>query len=158
MKIKIVFGAPCSGKTRYVRNHIGESDMVYDYDALLFALTGRTEHVTKKHAAHIPIVQLRRVLVDLAQAERQIQTFWMICSWPNYYTLNSVSGLQHEKIYIAATKEQCLDHLANDQSRPDKEAWKAVIDDWYQQYGKYPERWKAEDGVQIVQSGLQSSL
>ena len=132
--------------------------MVYDYDALLFALTGRTEHVTKKHAAHIPIVQLRRVLVDLAQAERQIQTFWMICSWPNYYTLNSISGLQHEKIYIAATKEQCLDHLANDQSRPDKEAWKAVIDDWYLQYGKYPERWKAEDGVQIVQSGLQSSL
>lgn len=158
MKIKIVFGAPCSGKTRYVRNHIGESDMVYDYDALLFALTGRTEHITKKHAAHIPIVQLRRVLVDLAQAERQIQTFWMICSWPNYYTLNSISGLQHEKIYIAATKEQCLDHLANDQSRPDKEAWKAVIDDWYLQYGKYPERWKAEDGVQIVQSGLQSSL
>ena len=149
MRINVVFGAPCSGKTRYVSKHVGDHDMIYDYDALLYALTNRTEHITEKHAAHVPIVQLRRVLVDLALAERQIPTFWMICSWPNAYTMNAISGLQHEKIYIAATKEQCLDHLANDQSRPDKEAWKTVIEDWFLQYGKYPERW-TESEVRII--------
>ena len=103
MRINVVFGAPCSGKTRYVSKHVGDHDMIYDYDALLYALTNRTEHITEKHAAHVPIVQLRRVLVD----------------------------------------------LANDQSRPDKEAWKTVIEDWFLQYGKYPERW-TESEVRII--------
>ena len=143
--------SPCSGKSRYVREHAGDQDVIYDYDALLYALTNRTEHLTAKHAAHPLIVDLRRVLVDLAMADvkRQITTFWMICSWPNSYTLSAIRGLKHEKIYIQASREECLDRLMKDQTRPDKDAWTAVINDWFQQYGHYPERW-AESEVRII--------
>ena len=122
------------------------------YDELSYSEIARRENVSEsavRGQIKASLLQLRRVLVDLASAERQIPTFWMICSWPNAYTLSSIRGLQHEKIYIAATKEQCLDHLANDQSRPDKEAWKTVIEDWFLQYGKYPERW-TESEVKII--------
>lgn len=45
-EIIVIYGPPCSGKTTYVKNQMGEKDIVWDYDAIIPALTGKTEHTT----------------------------------------------------------------------------------------------------------------
>lgn len=42
-KVIVVYGAPGSGKTTYVKEHIGNNDIVYDYDALFSAVSFKEE-------------------------------------------------------------------------------------------------------------------
>ena len=35
VKVKIVYGAPCSGKSTYVRERAGRNDLIFDYDKLI---------------------------------------------------------------------------------------------------------------------------
>lgn len=134
MKIIIVYGSPCSGKTKYVREHAGPNDIIYDYDALIMAMSTRTEHIAEKHPSHMIAVRLRSFLVDLASNIPQIDLFWMICSWPSYHVLSIVRGLERKQLYIAATQEECIDRLMKDKTRPDKEVWKSVINDWFKEH------------------------
>ena len=55
MKAKLVYG--CSKESTYVREHAGERDLIYDYDALVLAATTRTEHLTDRHPAHFAILE-----------------------------------------------------------------------------------------------------
>ena len=44
MKIKCVTGAPGSGKSTYVREHHGDNDIIYDFDLMAQAITGKEAH------------------------------------------------------------------------------------------------------------------
>ena len=63
MKAKIVYGCPCSGKSTYTREHAGKADVIYDYDALVLAMTTRDKHLVDRHAAHFLILGLRKAIV-----------------------------------------------------------------------------------------------
>lgn len=43
--ITIVAGPPCSGKTHYVREHAGPSDLVIDWDEIAIALGSPNTHI-----------------------------------------------------------------------------------------------------------------
>ena len=44
MQVYVVHGSPLSGKSTYVRDHKGNNDIVYDYDLIMSALSGRDIH------------------------------------------------------------------------------------------------------------------
>ena len=46
--VEIVYGPPCSGKSTYAREHMGENDVVYDYDRLIRAMTTQDKRGTEK--------------------------------------------------------------------------------------------------------------
>lgn len=134
MKAKIVYGSPCSGKTTYVRNNASNSDLIFDYDRLLVAATNRTLHFAEKHALHWLILDLRKSFVEAAKLSGDVENFWMVCSWNTDYIKELFSGVDTEEIFIEATKEECYDRLENDETRPDKAEWQAVIDAWFEKH------------------------
>ena len=135
-KAVIVHGAPCSGKSTYVRAHIGENDVEYDYDRLLEAMTDRTTHSTKQHAGHNITVKMRSFIINRAKDEPAVSKTWIIARDYNDYLKEILDGFEVEDVQIRATEEECLANLAGDDSRPDKKAWEDVIHAYFQEGGK----------------------
>lgn len=131
MKVKLIYGAPCSGKTTYVRDNSKDADFIFDYDRVLTATTNRELHLAEKHILHFCILELRKKFVEVAKNESKIETFWVICSRITESIEELFRDMDTEKIFIEATKEECYDRLDKDKSRPDKEEWRKIIDEWF---------------------------
>lgn len=139
MKAKIIYGAPCSGKSTYVCNSAGDNDLIYDYDRMLVACTNRTLHISEKHALHWLILSVRKNLLDNAKTEKAVDTFWFICSWNTDYIKQLFNDIDTEEIFLETTKEECYARLDKDETRPDKDEWKLIIDEWFEKYAKESE-------------------
>ena len=135
MKAKIVYGCPCSGKSTYTREHAGADDVIYDYDALVLAMTTREKLLVDRHAAHFLILGLRKAIVDSAKEER-INCVWLQCRWPTETIKEILADVDTEEIFVKATKEECYERLEADDKRPDKDEWRKVIDDWFLEHGE----------------------
>ena len=59
--------------------------------------------------------------------------------WDFDKLLSEVEGLDFEKIFIEATKEECFERLKNDSEREDKGDWKKLINEWFSQHGDKPQ-------------------
>ena len=136
MKVKLVYGCPCSGKTTYCLSNAGNDDLIYDFDRLVLASTTRTQHLTEHHAGHNVLMSLRKDMVDRAKEDGAVGVMWVCARWPTENIMSMFDGLEVEQIFIRATKQECMEHLESDDMRPDKDAWKAVINDWFDAHGE----------------------
>ena len=159
MKAKIVYGCPCSGKSTYIRGHAGDNDIIYDFDALRLAMTTLTQHLTERHTADLLILDLRKAIVDKVKDDKRINCVWIQCRWPTDTLKEILDGVDTEEIFIEATKEECYERLDADDTRPDKDAWRGVINKWFLEHGKREDDcmtskfWnfvKNEDGERIL--------
>ena len=138
MMVEVVYGSPCSGKSTYVSGKLGDSDAVYDYDRILSAITNRTAHVTDKHAAHGLVLDFRETMLAHLHTASDISTAFIITRWPSDHLQKSLEGLDTRYTLMPATKDECYTRLAADDTRPDKENWRAVIDGWFSLHAGQP--------------------
>lgn len=131
MKAVIVYGSPCAGKSTYIKAHAGENDLIYDGGSLVMAMTTRTAHLAKGHAASYAILKLRQCVIDQAKKDKYIDTLWIQCRWATDEIKAMLDGINTEEVFIHSTKEECYEHLENDTLRPDKDQWKEKIDEWF---------------------------
>lgn len=134
MKVKVIYGCSCSGKSTYVTDRCGDTDVIYDYDKILSAITNRKEHICDKHPAHLHVVSFRSLFTAKISDESGIDTAWIITRWPSDFLKNQLEGCEVEYTKVEATKPECFERLENDSNRPDKEAWRAVIDRWFEEH------------------------
>ena len=93
MKVKLVYGAPCSGKSTYVKEHAGENDLIWDFDRLLMACTNRTQHLTEMHPLKGFIFDLREFAIAKAQKKADVETLYITCLWITDKLKAEVAGL-----------------------------------------------------------------
>ena len=132
MQVKIVYGAPCSGKSTYVKKKAGNNDLIYDYDEVLKASSNRKLHLTAKHGVHKIISALRYEYIKLAKLYN-VETLWIIC----LFVEPLKRRLKHENVQLIkmdATEEECIKRLEADDRRTDKENWKELIKSYYKWY------------------------
>lgn len=127
-KIKVVHGAPCSGKTTYVAEHTGNNDVVWDYDSIRQALILGDDHDRGTDEQNDMVLNLRRAYA-LAAADSGVDTAWFCCTHPTR-ALRELLG-EAEYIHMDATKEECLERLENDDTRKDKEFMRELIEEYF---------------------------
>ena len=133
MKTKIIYGAPCSGKSTFVRKNIGKKDIVYDYDALSRAITFTDKHLlSQRDHVHNFVIGFRYSLINRLFKEKDSDTAWIIVSKLTETFKNLVAPLDPEYIKMDATIEECYERLEADDDRPDKKGWKKKIDEWFE--------------------------
>ena len=133
MKMVVVYGAPCSGKSNYVQNNITDKDVSFDYDLITRAITHSDKHSVDRSMTH-PIVQTieRSMLIKLKEDyENKPERIFYATRYANKYIKEKLKDFEVEYVKMEATKEECLDRLEKDDSRPDKEVWAKKIDDWF---------------------------
>lgn len=133
--VYLVYGSPCSGKTTYVKNNKGNSDIVCDMDSIWECITG--ERYIKPNALKDNAFILRGALLDMIKTRAgKWERAWIIEGCARIADREKyMNQYGAELIYIDTDKETCLQRLANDTGRrPVFDDWKKYIDNWFNDY------------------------
>lgn len=136
-KVYYVYGAPCSGKTTFVNNIKGNSDIVCDVDNIWQCITGGARY-DKPNALKSNMFEVRRLMLAMIKNR--------FGNWERAFIIeggaaktprnNLISDLGAEPIYIDTDKETCLRRLATDTTRTaqQKTEWAQYIEKWFNEY------------------------
>ena len=128
--ITVVSGAPCSGKSTYIREHAKPGDIVIDLDPLSRALTVGYEdgHMVPDYVAHVALGArsgaLKRAL-RLRERRDGVRVF-VIHTAPKPQDLSAYRVYKAEIVVMDPGREVCLERAAR--LRPHVAR---VIEDWY---------------------------
>lgn len=135
-KVYYVYGCYCSGKSTFVRNAKGNSDLIIDIDLIWQAVTGG-ELYYKPDALKTQVFQIRDLLLQQAKTR--------MGKWERCYIIEGgarkaererkIEMLGAEPIFIESTLEECMERLLNDEQRRDYVTqWKTYIEKWFEEY------------------------
>lgn len=135
-KVYYVYGAPCSGKSSFVANSKGNSDLIVDIDLIWQAVTGG-EMYFKPDALKTIVFQLRDSLLEMVKTRTgKWERAWIIEGGAvKSSRMRRIEALGAEAIFIPADKETCLQRLASDDNRAlVRDVWANYIEQWFEQY------------------------
>lgn len=136
-KVYYVYGAPCSGKTTFVRNTKGNSDIVVDIDNIWQCITSGDRY-EKPNALKQNAFALRDALLDMVKTRTG--------KWEKAFVIEGgatkgererkITALGAEPVFIDTDKDTCIKNLYNDNSRTEeqKKEWIKYIDTWFRDY------------------------
>lgn len=135
-KVYLVHGAPCSGKTSFVKASKGNSDLIIDSDDIWQCITGG-ERYYKPNALKKNFFELRNCMYDMVR--RRVGNWeraWIIETAPfKTPREEKIKTYGAELIHIDTDRNECLKRLANDSSRKDVQTeWRKYIDDYFTAY------------------------
>lgn len=126
LRVTLVTGPPCSGKTTYVAQHRQPGDIVLDYDAIAQALGSGDTHDHPKsihpYALHVIDAVLDRHARDVRHTK-----LWLIKCDPAKRDI----ALAGSRVTLNATAEGCK-RRATEAGRPKR--WLALIDAWFERH------------------------
>ena len=135
-KVYYVYGAPCSGKSTFVHESKGNSDLVLDIDLIWQAVTGGALY-EKPDALKAAVFALRDTLLDIVKTRMgKWERAWVIEGGANKADRERrINALGAEGIFIDTDKETCIQRLASDDKRVYvQEQWRGYIEDWFSRY------------------------
>lgn len=134
-RVTLVAGPPGAGKSSWVadqRAAIGGGGMVYDYDALMAAVTGRPWW-ERTPAGHHVVLAIRDLLGDVfARLPDQV---WWITSAPCRDERQAWRDAGARVVVVVASVDVCVARCA---SRPTPDVWPAAIATWWDRYQADP--------------------
>ena len=135
-KVYYVWGAPCSGKSTFVRENMQRGDCCLDIDSLWSALSGQPEYIKPNEIKTVVFNARNAVFESIRMRAGNWQTAWVIEGGALLGDrMRRIETLGAEDIFIEATKEMCLDRLSRDESRRAVQAqWIEYIDRWFTEY------------------------
>lgn len=139
MKVKIVSGPPCSGKSTYCKENMKDGDIVYDYDALSNALIYGDTHELERKSTHNYIIDFRIAMLNRVTFDKRKNTLFFITSkTPPQNIIDFIKDIEYEVIEMETTFEECLKNLEKDDKRKEKEKWKERIENWFKEFRMIP--------------------
>ena len=135
-KVYIVYGAPCAGKTTWVREVATDADLIVDMDELWEAV-GIGDMYDKPDALKSVVFRLRDTLYDVIQ--------YRSGRWENAYVITGgalqgdrerlAQRLGAELVYIDTPREECEKRLSMRPMSSEQAArWKEYLEEWFDSY------------------------
>lgn len=139
-KVYLITGAPLSGKTTFVREHLQEGDLVFDIDDLWQMLSGQPRYI-KPNTLKTMVFNLRLAVKE------QIKNG--AGGWRNAYIIESLPLATDRKreaerykahnteiITMDASREECLNRLYSMPNGRDIKAYEEYINNYFDDYTK----------------------
>lgn len=132
-RVVVVSGCIGSGKTKYVRENKKTYDIVFDYDAILNALLLNDTTIHYHDKPHIDIMlSLREHLYTLIKCKRgKWDTAWIITTSKGEKQRELITRFNAEHIEIDTSKDECINNIMRDDTRPDKEKEIELIEKYF---------------------------
>lgn len=105
----LVYGAPCSGKSTYVQEHLQKGDLVCDIDRIWQCVSGQEMHVKPTELNQI-VFQIRDSLLDMIRT--RVGTWssaWIVGGYPLKVQRESMcKRLGARPIFLDTSEEECV--------------------------------------------------
>lgn len=134
----IVWGAPASGKTTYVKEQKGKYDLVIDLDAIMCALSlGEGKNFSEDALPFA--LDLRDYMYQMIQERRHyFEKVWIIAMLPKKQEREDLAKrLKGELIHIDTSKEECKQRARKDIQRKNKELQNKIIDKFFEDFEEH---------------------
>lgn len=124
----IVCGAPCAGKSSFVRDRAVAGDLIYDYDSIHQALSGLGSH---RHLDEIRpyVIAARDAVFHLLEAHCS-QAAFVITSSPSKAEIERLSDRFEADIVFLGVSAEDAHRRADFDERPSE--WHQYIDNWFE--------------------------
>ena len=135
--VYVVYGAPCSGKTSFVRDNMEQGDLIIDIDSIWECISG-CERYTKPARLNSNVFTLRDNLIEQVRYRvGKWLTAWIIGGYPLTAERERLcKSLGAREIFVDTPRDECLrrlhDAAANDGR--DVDEWTRYISDWFEKY------------------------
>lgn len=133
-QVFVVYGAPLSGKTTWVKNNMSEGDMVVDMDSIWQCISGCDRYI-KPNRLKAVAFKVRDSLIDSIK--------YRYGKWSNAYVIGGYpyqsererlcKELGAREIFIDVSKDECIDRLQSSEDR-NKDEWSKYIEEWFERY------------------------
>lgn len=135
-KVYYVYGAPCSGKSTFVRENMQAGDLVLDIDRLWSALSGQPEYIKPNTIKPIVFNARNAIFESIKQRAGNWQQAFVIEGGALIGDrMRRIEALGAESIFIDTPKDECIQRLANDESRAAVQVqWLAYIKEWFDRF------------------------
>jgi hypothetical protein len=131
--VKIISGAPGSGKTTYVRNHVTSGDLVVDLDEVYKALSFQPLYKKPEELRDV-VFRVRDRLYRAIRETNDINRAWIIVSYPDAKRRLSLRNKVNGSLYLVqCSKDECKKRIEK-QERLGITDWNSVIDNWFEKF------------------------
>ena len=133
-QVFIVYGAPLSGKTSYVKENAEEGDLIIDIDSIWECVSGLDRYVKPKRLNAV-VFAVRDNLLDSVRYRRgKWLTAYIIGGYPLASERERLSKeLGAREVFIDTSMDECIRRLNEDPSR-DHAEWIRYIEEWFRRY------------------------
>lgn len=133
-QVFLIWGAPLSGKTSYVKDTAVEGDLIVDIDSIWECVSG-CERYEKPQRLKSVVFAVRDTLIDCVKYRRgKWQNAYIIGGYPYKSERERLADeLGAREIMIEATKEEFWGRLKENEKRDQKE-WGRYIENWFNQF------------------------
>lgn len=129
-RVKVVYGAPGSGKSEYVWAKKRDDDVVFDFDRIMSAISGLPYRQHNKRLISY-CTDIRALILKKALYGND-NTTWIITTRVNDDLADSLGDIPVEYIEMEATKDECLKRVnESPEWQPVIEEIKQVIDEYF---------------------------
>ncbi len=130
MKVKVVHGAPLSGKSTYVEMNKGSNDIIFDYDLVMSAISGLEVHNHNMNLVGY-VLDIRDLIIARLKSEENIDTAWIIVTRVKEKLRQSLVGLDVEYIEIKTDVHTAKRRLYSNPGGRDIEIWGRIIEQYF---------------------------
>lgn len=146
----MICGAPGSGKTTYVREHMRSGDLVIDQDAIFHALSGRPWYDNPQSLFPL-VLACRDWLIGMAGQARIGRAdwygAWLVCGAARLAERHKLaSRFKADKVIVLEVSTPvCIQHISKDPRR-DAHQWVELVQKWWRLYEPDENDVKIKDG------------
>ena len=135
--VYLVYGAPCSGKSSFVRDNMEQGDLVIDIDNIWECISGCDRYIKPARLNACVFVLRDTLLEQVRYRAGKWLTAWVIGGYPLTAERERLcKSLGAREIFIDTTRDECLQRLtecaAVDGRNVDE--WTRYISDWFEKY------------------------
>lgn len=134
-QVYLVYGAPLSGKSSFVKESMSAGDLIIDIDSIWQCISNLSRYEKPAKLKSI-VFRVRDTLLDSVK--------YRLGKWNNAYIIGGypltsererlIKELGAREVFIEATEEECLERLMAAGDGRDRREWEGYIREWFSRY------------------------
>lgn len=134
-EVFLVYGAPLSGKSTWVKDNMNEGDLIIDLDSIWECVSGLNRYQKPARLKSI-VFRVRDALLDSVKYRAGK---WANCYIIGGYALQSererlIKELGAREVFIDTSKEECIQRLETADDGRNIEEWRGYIEEWFSRF------------------------
>lgn len=132
--IYLIYGPPGSGKTSYVLEHIGPTDIMIDFDRIYAAISGKPEYTDIDNLFN-RVLGVREYLETSIFDFPDVPNTWVIRGAALSEEREKWAGLGAREKLMLASKNECIRRISKDpRRRGNQREWVQAVNKWFADY------------------------